>query len=360
MVTYDEKRRVRGACQRSLSRHGIRSMRSELRAIAELTPDGPPDEYGAGEVVQALEREIATLLGKEAAIFMPKGVIAQLVALRTWGDLKGRSAVLLHPQCHIDQDEQAAYERLDQLIPVRRGIAKTPLRVQDVADVQTPVAALVVELPLRNAGFVLPNWDELVALSQWGRGTGAAIHIDGARLWESQGFYGRSLAEICALGESIYVSFYKGLGGLAGCALAGSQRFIDATAPWRHRYGAELWSIYPYAIAAQQGLRTHLPRMAQYRARAQAIAKLVAGIDIIRIFPDPPHTNAFQIFMLGDAAALESRVVEIARDSGVWLFDHIRPTQVPGVAMGEIQIGAAADQLSDDEIRVLMERLVAN
>ena len=359
MVAYEEKRRARGACQRSLSRHGIRSMRGELRAIAELAPDGPPDEYGAGEAVQALEREVATLLGKEAALFMPKGVIAQLVALRTWAELKGRSAVLLHPHSHIDRDEGSAYERLHDLIPVRRGIANTPLRVADVADVHMPVAALVAELPLRHAGFVLPSWDELVALSQWARGNGAAFHLDGARLWESQGFYGRSLAEICALADSVYVSFYKGLGGLAGCVLAGSQRFIDATSSWRHRHGTELWSVYPYAIAAHHGLRTHLPRMAQYRARARAIAKLVTEIDVIRIFPDPPHTNAFQIFMLGDAPKLEDRVIEIARDSGVWLFDHIRPTSVPGVAMGEIQIGAGADQLTDQEIRALLERLIA-
>jgi len=359
MVTQDEKRRVRGACQRSLSRHGIRSMRNELRAIAELTPDGPPDEYGAGDVVQALEREVATLLGKEAAIFMAKGVIAQLVALRTWAELKERSAILLHPQCHIDRDEDSAFERLHQLIPIRRGAVNRALRADDLTDVRVPVAAVVTELPLRNGGFILPSWPELAATSQWARNSGAAFHLDGARIWESQGFYGRSLAEICALADSVYVSFYKGLGGLAGCVLAGERRFIDATASWRHRHGSELWSAYPYAIAAHHGLRTHLPRMAQYRARAQAIAKLVTEIDIIRIYPDPPHTNAFQLFMLGDAAALEARVIEIARDSGVWLFDHIRPTPVPGVAMGEIQIGAAADQLSDAEIRSLLERLVA-
>lgn len=359
MASPEEKRRVRGQCQRSLSRHGIRSMREEMQALAALTPDGPPDEYGAGEVVQALEAEVALLLGKESAVFMPKGVIAQLVALRSWSELGGRSSIVLHPQSHIDADEKQALERLHPLTTIRRGTMNTPLRVEDLDDVDVPVAAVVAELPLRNGGFVLPSWDDLVALSRWARGNGAAFHIDGARLWESQPFYGRSLAEIADLADSVYVSFYKGLGGLAGCVLAGSRRFIETTAPWRHRHGSPLWSVYPYVIAAQAGLRAHLSRMPAYRARAQSIAEIVAAIDVVRVWPEPPHTNAFQVHMLGDAEALEQRVIDIARDTGVWLFDRIVPTPVPGIAMGEIQIGAAADQLSDDEIRVLIERLVA-
>lgn len=359
MVSDTEKREVRGGCRRSLSRHGIRSMREEMQALATLTPEGPPDEYGAGAVVQALEGEVALLLGKAAAVFLPKGVIAQLAALRAWADLKGRDAVVLHPQSHIDADEQQAHERLDRLTTIRRGGANAPLRATDLADVHQPVAAVVAELPLRRGGFVLPSWEELTALAGWARANGAAFHLDGARLWESQPFYGRSLAEIAGLADSVYVSFYKGLGGLAGCVLAGSREFIETTAPWRHRHGAPLWSVYPYAIAAQAGLRAHLPRMAAYRARARSIAEIVAGIDVCRVFPEPPHTNAFQVHMLGEAAALEARVLEIARATGVWLFDRIVPTPVPGIAMGEIQIGAGADQLSDDEVRVLLERLVS-
>jgi hypothetical protein len=82
MASPEEKRIARGRCTRSLSHHGIRSMRAEMQRLAVLAPDAPPDEYGAGAPVQALEQEVAQLLGKESAVFLAKGVIARLVEPR--------------------------------------------------------------------------------------------------------------------------------------------------------------------------------------------------------------------------------------------------------------------------------------
>ena len=97
-----------------------------------------------------------------------------------------------------------------------------------------PVASLLLELPQRDLGGQLPTWDELVAQTAWAHEHGAAAHMDGARLWESAPFYGRSYAEISGLFDSIYVSFYKGIGALAGSALAGSAESSRRHASGRH------------------------------------------------------------------------------------------------------------------------------
>lgn len=99
-----ERLRLRGACTRFVSGHRPRTMRERLRDLAELAPDEPPDEYGIGSVIERLEQRVATLLGKEGAVFVPKGVIAQQAALRTWSDRANRRAVVVHPKSHIDLD----------------------------------------------------------------------------------------------------------------------------------------------------------------------------------------------------------------------------------------------------------------
>jgi len=266
---------------------------------------------------------------------------------------------VIHPKSHIDLDEEGAYERLHPFRPIRRGADHAPLTLKDLDDVHEPVFALTVELPLRRAAFRLPAWDELASLAAWARARGAAFHLDGARLWEAQPFYGRGLAEIAALASSVYVSFYKGLGGLAGCALAGPADFIAETAAWRTRHGANMYQAYPYALAALDGLDRHLPRMAAYATRAREIALALSGVDGITPIPLPPHTNAFQVHLRGEPPAMEAKALAVAAERGIWLFNHVAPSAIPGYAMGEIQIGDAAEHLSTAEIVALFLHLLA-
>jgi threonine aldolase len=354
-----EKRRLKGSCRRFLSGHRPRTMRERLHRLAELAPDELPDAYGVGSVLDALERRVAELLGKEKAVFVPKGVIAQQAALRVWSERANRPALVIHPKSHIDLDEEGAYERLHPFRPIRRGADHAPLALKDLEDVREPIFALTVELPLRRVAFRLPTWDELTGLAAWAGARGAAFHLDGARLWEAQPFYGRSLAEIAGLASSVYVSFYKGLGGLAGCALAGSADFIAETAVWRTRHGANMHQAYPYALAALEGLDRHLPRMAAYAARACEIALALIGVDGITPIPLPPHTNAFQVHLRGEPPAIEAKALTVAAERWVWLFNHLTASAIPGRAVGEIQIGDAADHPSTDEIVALLLHLLA-
>jgi threonine aldolase len=351
----DPDRAVFDRCTRWLSFGSAASMRERLRALADRPEaDGRPDIYGADGPVPGLERRVADLLGKPRARFLIKGVVAQQAALRAWADRSGRTAVGLHPMSHLAIDEAGALEQLHPLRCIRIGGAGH-FTAETLESVGEPLAAVTIELPLRRAGFRLPEWEELVAVSDWCRDHDVPLHIDGARIWEAQPFYGRSLADIAALASSVYVSFYKGLGGLGGCALAAESDFLDATAPWVTRLGGELFATYPYVLSALQGLDDRLPHMADYRDRAVTLAGRLDGIEGVLV--EPPQVNAFRVHVRGEVTQLAARHREVADETGAWLF-RFAASPLVGYAMSEIQIGDTAAAISDQEVRAALERIV--
>ncbi|MGH2502908.1 MAG: beta-eliminating lyase-related protein, partial [Ktedonobacterales bacterium] len=133
-------------CERTLNGHPPQSMRAELLALAEsVGPDEQPDRYGGGALIEAFEREIAELLGKEAAVFMPSGTMAQQIALRTWSARSGRTTVAFHPTCHLEIHENKGYERLHGLHATLVGDAERVITLDDLRATPEPLAALLLE-----------------------------------------------------------------------------------------------------------------------------------------------------------------------------------------------------------------------
>lgn len=350
---------LRANCQRFLSGHPPKTQRAWLEDLAASPQaDLRMDVYGTGPAIAMFEQELATLLGKEAALFVHKGVVAQQMALRVWTERTGKRTVALHPKSHIDIDEHNAYERLLQLIGLRIGADHRPFTLQELQALHEPCGTIVIELPLRRAGYKLVPWEELVAISTWAHKQGIPLHFDGARLWESAPFYGRSYAEIAALADSVYVSFYKGLGGLAGCVLAGSADFIEETRAWHARLGGHLYTAFPYILAASEGLHHHLPKMAGYVARAREVSAALAQLSGVMIIPNPPHTNAFQIHLPATREQLQDATEKLATTEHLWLFNGFAETHFPQFTMAEITIGEAAEQWTTAEIVSAMRKLL--
>src|SRR5690606_33133575 len=171
---------------------------------------GDSDLYGNG-VVAALEQRVAGLLGTQDAAFFPTGTMAQQVALRCWAGRTGDPAVALHPLSHPEVHERNAFSQVSGLRPVRITNEPRLPTAEEVRDFEEPFGALMLELPLRDAGFVLPTWEELTEVVDAAREREAVVHFDGARLWECTEHFGRTLAEIAGLADGVYVSFYKSL-----------------------------------------------------------------------------------------------------------------------------------------------------
>ncbi len=351
---------VRDGCRRALSGHRRRSVRETLAALAASPhADAPPDSYGEGACLRALECEVAALLGKPEAVFITKGVVAQQAALRSWTDRVGHPVVALHPKSHIALDERDAYRRLHNLVGVPLGRDHAPFTAADLDTVAEPLGAVVVELPLRRAGFLLPSWDELAAIAAWCRARDVPLHLDGARLWEAQPYYDRPLAEIAALADSVYVSFYKGLGGLGGAVLAGPADLIATARVWHARHAGPLMTAWPFVIGARDGLERHLPRMGEYHRRAVSLAAALDTLPGVAVLPAPPQSNAFQLHLPAATNALTAAHLALAAETGTWLFGRFAEMPLPGRAMTEISIGDAAEDIADEEVARLVTRLLA-
>ena len=356
----DRRAAARRGCTRWLVGHGDISPVAWLQEIVEAATEPDLDRYGGGGEVEVLEREVAELLGKEAAVFMPSGVMAQQAALRSWVERSCTDAVAVHGLSHFVLHELDALSELHHLRVQHLTHDPRPATVEDLDDVAGPLAAVSIELPLRDAGYLLPTWDELVAFSSSAHERGVPVHLDGARLWESQPFYDRPHAEIAALADSVYVSFYKGLGAMAGAALAGPADLVAQARRWRLRHGGTMFTLLPYAVAARDGLAKRLPRMGSYVARARELAVGLDALDGVRVLPQPPHTNAFRVFVDLAADRLEEATLRTMETDQVALSYWWRRAEVPGWSMTEINVGDATLGWDVEEQLAAMSALFAN
>src|ERR1700682_5209383 len=111
-----EREQIFLRCERFLFGHGPQRPRAVLADLVdEAGPDEEPDRYGEGSLINDFERDIAALLGKEAAVFLPSGTMAQQIALRIWAGRAGNQTVAFHPTCHLEIHEQKGYELLHGL-----------------------------------------------------------------------------------------------------------------------------------------------------------------------------------------------------------------------------------------------------
>lgn len=337
----------------SLSVHGQqrRAPTRRLRDLLTRVEDSDVDTYGRGGAVARLEGRVADLLGKEAAVFMPTGAMASQVALRLHADARTCRTIGFHPRAHIEVHEHKGYEVVHQLHGMLLGDHDRLVTVEDLDAVREPLAAVLLELPQRDLGGRLPSWEELTAQKSWLHTRGIAAHLDGARLWEAQPYYGRPHAEIAALFDTVYVSLYKGLEGLAGAVLAGPSDLVDQAREWRARLGGQLHHAWPLAVSAEIGLDTLVPRMPAFWHRAQELAAALRDLPGVEVVPDPPQTPLFHVIVPVPPAALAAAHQRFVERRGLELFLYPRTTTSPRCSRFEITVGENAMAVDPQDVR---------
>ncbi|MFF4832755.1 threonine aldolase family protein [Streptomyces sp. NPDC001315] len=353
-----------------LSRGGFRgTLRERLALLHETAPqvydlDEPADIYG-NRIVEHLEERVAALLGTEAAAFFPTGTMAQQVALRCWAGRTGDPRVALHALAHPEVHEQHAFSLVSGLRPVRVTSEPRLPTADEVRDFPEPFGALMLELPLRDAGFVLPSWEELTELVEAARERDAVVHFDGARLWESTVHFDRPLEEIAALADSVYVSFYKSLDAFGGAALAGPRTLVEEAKVWRHRYGGMVFQQFPTVLSALAGLDRELPRLPDYVRHARVVAAALregfaeAGVPWARVHPEVPHTHEFQVWLPYGPDVLAEAAVLQAEETGTLLFATGWEHGGPGLSFTEVVVRAAGLEWTSADVKAAVADFVA-
>jgi threonine aldolase len=351
----DDLEELRGRCERALNLHGNQTA-GEL--LARIPTDLGLDRYGAGGAVSALEERICELLGKPAALFMLSGTMAQQIAIRIHADRAGIRAFGFHPMSHLELHEDKAYQRVHSLVGVPVGDAKALLTLDDLTAITEPLAAFIFELPQREIGGRLPEWGDLQAQVAHLRDRGIAVHLDGARLWESTPHYQKTPADIAGLFDTVYVSFYKGLGALSGCCLAGDEDLIERARAWRKRHGGTLFGMWPNAASAIEALDRRLPLFPRYYEHARAIADALRGIEQVEIVPDPPQTSMMHLHLRVSEEQFLTSARRIAEDQGIFTWPRSSPAATPSIRVVELTVGDATLTFSPDEVAKIVEDLV--
>ncbi|PFG07374.1 beta-eliminating lyase-related protein [Bacillus sp. es.034] len=307
-----------------LQGHGKRDLHVLKEALEGFDGDVDSDIYGSGKIIEDFQQKMAESLGKEQAVFFPSGTMAQQIALRIWCDQKGVQRVAYHPLCHLEIHEEDGLKKLHGIEPVLLADKDSVISLEDVVGLKEEIACLLLELPQREIGGQLPEYETLVAISQYCRDKGIKLHLDGARLYEVLPYYGKTAAEICDMFDSVYISFYKGFGGIAGAILAGDEAFTDESKVWKRRHGGDLISLYPYIISADYYFNQRVDKMDQYYEGAKELAAHFNGCEGIRTLPETPVSNMFHVFFHYPQKQIESILIEVYEETGIGLTGYVK------------------------------------
>jgi threonine aldolase len=289
------------------------------RAMAEA-PVGD-DQYGEDPTVNRLQERMAELLGKEAALFMPSGTMANQVALKLL--TRPGDDVIVGDEAHIVWHEAgaAAANSGVQFTVVGRGglFTAADLRAAYKAPghVVFPATTLVAveNTHNRGGGVVFPQ-DDAIAIAAAARELGIGSYLDAARLFNAAAASGSSLAALAAPFDIVGVALSKGLGCPVGSLIAGRRADMVRAVRARRMFGGALRQAGILAAAGLYALDHNLTRLAEDHANARLLAERVAGVKGIRLDLATVQSNIV-IFRMEEGAPDAATVVARAKEKDV-------------------------------------------
>ena len=264
------------------------------------------DTYSIGGVVRELEEEFSRLLGKEAAVFMPSGTLANHIALRQLCGTLPR--ILVQPAAHIYRDSGDCMQQLSgkNMIPLispspEAGAAFTLDQVHAAVQaalgdkVATGIGAISIESPVRRMNGVVFPREEMEKIAAYARNEGIGLHLDGARLLIACAWYDISPAEYAGLFDTVYVSLYKYLNAPFGAILAGDRAIIDGLYHERRMFGGGLNQVWLAASLALHALKSFATDYREVIKRTGRLAEMVTSLEGFGFDSIPMGTNVFRL-----------------------------------------------------------------
>lgn len=255
------------------------------------------DDVQEGDpTVRQLEARVAELLGKEAAIFVPSGTMANLLAIKT--QTQPGDEIVTHEQSHIYHWETGGYAAVAgcsiRLVPGDRGqfTPQTLRRNIRFEDQHCPPTRMVaIENTHNKGGGHVWDLDAIDAIAGEAKALGLRFHVDGARMWNAHVASGQPLSRLVRDANSVSVCFSKGLGAPVGSALASDAKTIALARRWRKLLGGAMRQSGILAAAALHALDHHIDRLADDHAHARLLANTIAGCPGLALDPQDVRTN---------------------------------------------------------------------
>jgi len=297
-----------------------------------------PDNYSLGGAVEELEKRMAEILGKETAIWMATGTLANQIAVRILAGTRRR--VLVQAESHLFRDCGDCCQTLSGLNMVGLAPGRATFTLDEVqaaaTDAETgrvvvPIGAIQIESPVRRKSGERFDFEEMERISAWARERKIGMHMDGARLFLECGYTGRPIRRYTELFDTVYVSAYKYFNSPSGAVLAGPRSLIDGLFHTRRMFGGGLPHGWPFAAVTSHHLEGFAERYRKAVETSEAVIRALGASAKFEIARIPNGTNIFRIRPVEVSAAefrrrLEENGVSAAAPAGEWLQLQVNET----------------------------------
>ena len=296
------------------------------------------DDYSRGGVVEQLETRVAALLGKEAAVWLPTGTLANHLAVRLLAG--NRRRVLVQAESHLFNDCGDCAQTLSglHLVPLAPGLATFTLEEVERAAydasmgrVDTPIGAIQIETPVRRRQGERFDFQEMKKVAAWARAHNVGLHLDGARLFLESAYAARPVKEYAALFDTVYISMYKYFNAASGAVLAGPKALLGGLYHTRRMFGGGLHQVWPFAAVALHYLDGF---EARFRAAMESGERVIAALQKDSNFAlerVANGTNIFRLRVFGVNAPvyqhrLENAGISANNPAGDWFHVQVNET----------------------------------
>jgi len=305
------------------------------------------DVYGEDPTVNQLQERVAALLGKEAALFVPSGTMANQICLHVL--TKPGDEVILEQGSHVFNYESGAAGLLSgvQLHPLpgdrgRLGPAQVEDAVRPDAEVLPRSRVVSVENTANKAGGVVYSQERIEDIAEVARAHDLHLHLDGARLWNAATALDVAEKTLAAPADLVWVALSKGLGAPVGSVLAGPTPLLDDARRTRKQFGGGMRQAGILAAAGLYAIEHHRPHLHRDHEKARRLAEGLADCPGVFIDAGTVDTNIV-IFEVGDGSA--ERVVEDLQDEGV-LLTPFGPSTIRATTHRDVSMEAMDEALS--------------
>ncbi len=266
-----------------------------------------PDRYGAGGVVEALEKKFEKITGKEKAVYMPSGTMANQLAIHV---LSGDATkVFVQETSHVFRDEADAAQSVfgKRLIPLAQGETYfTAAQLQHALEYtrdgevfKTGLGCVSIENPVRRADGRMIPIEEIKKISKVCKDNNIPMHLDGARIYMASGWSGVSVKEYASYFDTIYISLYKYLGASSGAILCGSKEVMGKMEHLIKVHGGSMYRNWTSAAMALQRLEGVEDRLQSAIARSKELFAALNNIPGINITSLKDGTNIYLLTLSG-------------------------------------------------------------